>query len=707
MTIRLLCAYGVYPTNAIVTFDAGTEAGLVAIKQATTTLTGGVAYVAPAVPNQSYPATVMFDGAGNFIGLVGPTGAIITLGGGVAAPGAPTGLVLTALAGAVSAAFNAPSGNGGSAVTRYDIMLSNGLTGSGLTSPIVINTPNGTAVTATAKAVNVVGSSAASAPSNSVTPLAAATAPGAPTGLTLSPLTAAISVAYAAPVNNGGSPILDYEWTDINGAKTTLTSNPQTLAYPAGTAITGTLKARNSVGLGPASAQAAPVTPTTATAPPLAIAGQKILTAAILPFTSTNAATTTAFTAHLLRTLEAPWKRIRFGLVNGGPTAYVVKAAVCFPTACDVNGAAGQATDLNSGSTVPWYDLTTGGVDGIALPAGLVNGGSANADWGIGWADWVEHPSVARTDIVGARPLVAFRVEYPVGSPSTMCQLVPSNSTGGAAPYSWNVQDFTGENDGRIMRNRYQQVLGVTNKAAMTAAASNDTRATPSLIIQYELVDGTKGITVAAFDDSTGAASNQSDRPPQGMYFQARNLVSTQSRPVEIAQYSGSGMSTAQWAQRARVLAPLHAGDKAIVSSNSINGLGPTPYNLASWQTGKAGVALVKQYLTASGIGQIITRTMMPTRPDGLYRSGASDNTYRRADNAALVAAATRDSPVIDIGSASEGPTADASGQWSLLDELYETLDVNATTGAGIWAHPNHLHGVRMAPLITPHLNFL
>ncbi|SFM63750.1 hypothetical protein [Rugamonas rubra] len=52
MTIRLLCAYDKYPANAIVALDAGTEAGLIAAKQATATLTGGDTYFVPVQPVQ-------------------------------------------------------------------------------------------------------------------------------------------------------------------------------------------------------------------------------------------------------------------------------------------------------------------------------------------------------------------------------------------------------------------------------------------------------------------------------------------------------------------------------------------------------------------------------------------------------------------------------------------------------------------------------
>ena len=55
MTIRLLAAYGEYPINAIVTLGAGTEAGLVAAKLASTDTTGGTPYVPPVPQRQRWP----------------------------------------------------------------------------------------------------------------------------------------------------------------------------------------------------------------------------------------------------------------------------------------------------------------------------------------------------------------------------------------------------------------------------------------------------------------------------------------------------------------------------------------------------------------------------------------------------------------------------------------------------------------------------
>lgn len=56
MTIRLLCAYGKYPANAIVTLDAATEAGLVSSKQASLNTVGGEVYFSDVIAPAPVPA---------------------------------------------------------------------------------------------------------------------------------------------------------------------------------------------------------------------------------------------------------------------------------------------------------------------------------------------------------------------------------------------------------------------------------------------------------------------------------------------------------------------------------------------------------------------------------------------------------------------------------------------------------------------------
>lgn len=86
------------------------------------------------------------------------------------APNAPTIGTATAGVGQVSVSFSPASA--GATATSFAVTLSNGLTATGASSPIVVTSPAGVAVTATVKAVNAAGSSAASAASNSVLPTA-------------------------------------------------------------------------------------------------------------------------------------------------------------------------------------------------------------------------------------------------------------------------------------------------------------------------------------------------------------------------------------------------------------------------------------------------------------------------------------------------------------------------------------------------------
>jgi hypothetical protein len=92
MTIRLLAAYDIYPQNAIVTLAAGTEAGLIAAGLASASTTGGVAYVAPAVPPVINNARVSTSGGVSMI--INDAGNVVNVGGTTAVATATTlGLV--------------------------------------------------------------------------------------------------------------------------------------------------------------------------------------------------------------------------------------------------------------------------------------------------------------------------------------------------------------------------------------------------------------------------------------------------------------------------------------------------------------------------------------------------------------------------------------------------------------------------------------
>jgi hypothetical protein len=138
------------------------------------------------------------------------------------------------------------------------------------TSATVSPLTNGTSYTFTVVATNAVGTGPASAPSNAVTPTAAATAPGAPTAVQALAGHGSASVSWTAP-GDGGSPISGYTVTaSPGGATVTVTGSTTSAAVSPlvnGTSYTFTVVATNAVGTGPASAPSNAVTPTAATPP--------------------------------------------------------------------------------------------------------------------------------------------------------------------------------------------------------------------------------------------------------------------------------------------------------------------------------------------------------------------------------------------------------------------------------------------------------
>jgi uncharacterized protein YhjY with autotransporter beta-barrel domain len=180
-------------------------------------------------------------------------------------PGAPTIGTATAGNAQASIAFTAPSSDGGATITDYTATSSpGGFTGNCAASPCTITgLTNGTAYTFTVTATNSVGTGAASAASNSVTPSGV---PSAPTGVTAtSTIPAQATVTFSA-ANNNGSPITGYTVTsspaggvDSNAGSTSLSHVVTGLTN--GTPYTFTVTATNGDGSGPASVASNSVTP--------------------------------------------------------------------------------------------------------------------------------------------------------------------------------------------------------------------------------------------------------------------------------------------------------------------------------------------------------------------------------------------------------------------------------------------------------------
>ena len=119
----------------------------------------------------------------------------VTVGGAGQVPGAPTGLTLTAGAGALTGNWTAPANAGGSVITSYRVQWKSGVeswdsttreASSTTTAHRITGLTNGTTYTVRVAAVNAQGTGAWSAEATGIPVMGGAgQVPGAPTGLTL------------------------------------------------------------------------------------------------------------------------------------------------------------------------------------------------------------------------------------------------------------------------------------------------------------------------------------------------------------------------------------------------------------------------------------------------------------------------------------------------------------------------------------------
>jgi len=190
-----------------------------------------------------------------------------------AAPSAPTITGIVPGDGTLNVAFTAPSSNGGATITDYKYSTDNGenWTSAGQTSsPILISElANDTEYLVKIRAVNSVGDGTPSA-AVAGTPTSGTTAPLAPTITGITPGNTTLSVAFTAPISDGGELITNYEYSTDDGSTYTAVS-PASTSSPIlisglvnGTAYPVVIRAVNSVGVGLPSAD---VTGTPATTP--------------------------------------------------------------------------------------------------------------------------------------------------------------------------------------------------------------------------------------------------------------------------------------------------------------------------------------------------------------------------------------------------------------------------------------------------------
>jgi hypothetical protein len=148
--------------------------------------------------------------------------AVRTFSGTLTIPDSPTGVTATAGDRQATVSFTAPPNDGGSPITKYVAISNRGgrytsLSQAGSGAITVTGLTNGVAYTFTVTAINAIGTSVASAVSNSVTP---STVPDAPTGVTATAADRQATVSFTAPLSDGGSPITRYTATSSPGGIT-------------------------------------------------------------------------------------------------------------------------------------------------------------------------------------------------------------------------------------------------------------------------------------------------------------------------------------------------------------------------------------------------------------------------------------------------------------------------------------------------------
>ena len=352
-TLTLAARFGDTPT------PDGSWTGFIALPTADTSLTQSSIYV----QNQA-----IFAGTGIESPVLSDVSFLGTPSGITNPPGAPTNVIAVAGNAQATVSFTPPASTGGAAITGYTVTPYVGAIAqtptAAASSPVTVTgLTNGTAYTFTVTATNSVGTGAASAPSNAVTP---ATVPGAPTNVTAVAGDAQAAVSFTAPASNGGAAITGYAITPYVGGvaqtPTTGADSPVTVTgLTNGTAYTFTVTASNSVGAGAASAPSNAVTPGAPTTLPgaptsvSAVGGNAEATVSFVPPVSDGGAAITSYTVtpYVGAIAQTPTAGASSpvtvtGLTNGTAYTFTVTATNSVGT-----GAASAPSNAVTPATVP------------------------------------------------------------------------------------------------------------------------------------------------------------------------------------------------------------------------------------------------------------------------------------------------------------------------------------------------------------------
>jgi prepilin-type N-terminal cleavage/methylation domain-containing protein len=392
----------------------------------------------------------------------------------IVVPGAPAAPAATSYANASSSvSFAMPTSNGGSAVINYTIQYAASpystwttATTTQTSSPYVVTgLTNGTSYEFQVAATNAAGTGAFSSSSSPVTP---ATVPGAPTSVTASSnQNAQSAVAWTAPLNNGGAPVVTYTVTSSPGGFT-CTSGATTCAVTGltnGASYTFTVTATNAAGTGPASVPSSTAIPSTPPGPPTGVTATVVTG---LPNGAANGQVVGTWTAPA----STGGSAITSYLVQYAPSPYTTWATA---TAA-ATGTSYTVTGLTNGTS---YEFRTGATNaaGTGIPSApssavtpIVVPGAPAAPAATSYANASSSVSFAMPTSNGGSAVINYTIQYAASPYSTW---TTATTTQTSSPYV-----VTGLTNGTS----YEFQVAATNAAGTGAFSSSSSPVTPATV---------------------------------------------------------------------------------------------------------------------------------------------------------------------------------------------------------------------------------